>query len=608
MRISMPVLVGCLVLAGCLGKLKLGGSGGNGNGASDNSQLPGANQPIDSRSFFVCNTSSAAVTPTPIKRLSKDQVEGSIAEFLADLSAASRSAVLSAIQTRIDIIPNDLSDYYVQNDNSVTQDHVDAMFGLAVTLSTTLSGNAQYAQGMLSVCQAGATLDSDACLTSFVKHFGRKAFRRPLTDSEVSDMKTFYESAKTANTDAFGALVGRLIAHPNFYYHFDDAGQVLSGASGSDALYALSRWELLSKLTFLFWGAPPTDALYDQVQDLDITTDESLSSLVDQVLADAKAEQGVLQDFYNQWLEFNVTLRPGTDGNPLAFQTLLAQDGLSSLPADHQAAMNQEIVDLLKYYIFTTDGSFADVLESPYSFATTPELAKIYGVDPWDGTPTNLVSLPASERSGLLTRAAFVASSNEYTRPIMKGKRIRIQLLCDEVPPPPANLNITPLTHPANLTTRQATEQATADAACQSCHSQLDAPGFASENYDPLGHFRTMEARFTDGTATIAAEQPVDTAVTGVLDPTDSAQIAEAVALSKHIADSGRADMCMVRNYFRFLYGRLESESTDGCGLEAMREKLMGTGSDGTVLGPGSIRQMFKVAVMQPSFRQRKVQ
>src|SRR4029077_18220226 len=116
-------------------------------------------------------------------------------------------------------------------------------------------------------------------------------------------------------------------------------------------------------------------------------------------------------------------------------------------------------------------------LTSPYSFARTMDLAKLYGLgSTWDGTPATLVPFPATApRSGLLTRAAFLITGVEYTDPIIKGKNIRFKVLCNTLPPPPPTVNVVPVTQDATHTTRYLTEQVTAGTRndpyqCMQCH------------------------------------------------------------------------------------------------------------------------------------------
>jgi hypothetical protein len=260
--------------------------------------------------------------------------------------------------------------------------------------------------------------------------------------------------------------------------------------------------------------------------------------------------------------------------------------------------MIQEILDLSAHYSLRTNGRLDDILTSPYSFARTPALAKIYGVNVWDGTNDHLVSLPPGERSGLLTRAAFVASNSEYTRPVIKGVRVRTRVLCTPVAPPPPGLNIKPLTHPPDKTTRQALDDVTKDPTCWGCHQNLNYLGYLSENYDPLGRFRDKETRFAEMTAQVVSQLPVDTkAVVDLLDG-QSKELSSAVELGQYLADSGKVHTCMVRNYFEFVTGRKEDDTADGCSLQGLHDKLTAPG--------GSIKAMLKESVMQKAFRQRK--
>jgi hypothetical protein len=544
---------------------------------------------------FPCDPSTVADQPAPLRRLAKVYVTSSVREMFSQFADTPKAQILTDLQSRFDLIPTDDSAFYSQNDTTVSQDHVDAIFNLAVHAGALVSDATKpYGSEMLKVCGAGstkATLADDVCLTKFAQYYGRKAFRRPLAQAEVDDFKAFYRSVVSAGMDGMAALVGRLFAHPNFYYRLDNAGDALDGA-----VFRLTPWELLSKITFLFWSAPPTDALYDRVAATDITKDENLSPLLDDILADPAAEQGVL-GFYREWLTLDKTLIPGSAGNILADQALAMAAGVT-LPPTHRDDMIQEVLDLSAHYSLRTNGRLDDILTSPYSFARTPALATIYGVPPWDGTKDHLVALPAGQRTGLLTRAAVVASNGEYTRPVIKGKFIRTRLLCTDIPPPPPGLNIKPLVQAPDHTTRQALDAVTQDPTCWGCHKSLNYLGYLSENYDPIGRFRDKEARFTDTSGQIVSELPVDTKAAPAISDGDTKELANAVELGQYLADSGKAHTCMVRNYFEFVTGRKESDTADGCTLEDLHQKLSAPG--------GSIKAMLKESAMQNTFRQRK--
>src|SRR5262249_51857504 len=150
-----------------------------------------------------------------------------------------------------------------------------------------------------------------------------------------------------AGVDGLAALLGRFIAHPRAYYRLDNEGTLLSGGEGVDATYRLTEWELLSRMTFLLWGSPPTDALYDRTAQGALSTPAGVASMAKDLLADPRAETGVL-GFYREWLPLDRTEMPGTDGNQAAFATLLTSAGLTMLPESHREDMIAEALDLLK--------------------------------------------------------------------------------------------------------------------------------------------------------------------------------------------------------------------------------------------------------------------
>lgn len=541
---------------------------------------------------------------TMIRRLSRMQLQNSVREFFSSLTTSRRDALLAAVQTRLDLIPVDSAEGFALNDTSLGADHVEAVQGLAMALMQAINDpNASYANDLMAICN-GKTLADDGCLMTFVQRYGRRAFRRPLTQAEVDDFKTFYREAAGVGADqALGLLVARMIAHPNFYYRFDNEGDQVSGIEGQHAVYRLSKWELLSKLTFLFWMAPPTDALYDRVEATDITADDSLKTITDDILKDSRAEAGIVE-FFREWLALDRIVTPVSTGNGPAGYALVVAAGLVQLPNTHRQDMIQDVLDLAKYYSATTEGTLSDIFTSQYSFARTPELAKIYGVAPWDGSAAHMIQFPPGQRSGLLSRAAMVISNFEYTRPIMKGVAIQRHILCAPAPPPPPDLDLVPVLYVTDKTTRQSTEIATMSPQCQGCHGSLNALGFATEHYDSLGRFRAQEPMFgpniTDaqgrGTAVVAAQLDIDSKVTLTLPSQKTQTVANAIELGQFIAQSGDAHACMAKGYFSFAVKPL-IDSDDTAAIDNLQ----------SVLQNASIRTMQRETALSQAFRQRMV-
>jgi hypothetical protein len=180
----------------------------------------------------------------------------------------------------------------------------------------------------------------------------------------------------------------------------------------------------------------------------------------------------------------------------------------------------------------------------------------------------------------------------------LKGKAVRLNLLCQLIPPPPPSVNVVPIPVDPTKTERALVEQTTASATCQACHQDLNPLGFTTESYDSLGRYRTTESKY-DATGALVASLPVNTAITsGLLYGTDMTPAADNTALAANITSSGVGQQCLVRQYFRFAQGRQEADQ-DGCDLEQLRQKLVGSG--------GGLREMLKEMAKRPSFRERKV-
>jgi hypothetical protein len=239
-----------------------------------------------------------------------------------------------------------------------------------------------------------------------------------------------------------------------------------------------------------------------------------------------------------------------------------------------------------------------DVFTSPLSFARTADHARLYRTTAWvgDGPPPEL---PAGERGGLLTRLWFLAGGSISTRPILRGAFLRKYLLCDDVAPPPVNVAAALPERQLGETTRQVVEELTErpGTACASCHAALINPlGFAFEGFDALGRSRNEERLFDDDGRQIAS-LPVDVRSVPRVTPGDERASSGAAHLVDLMLQSGKLEACLVRNYFRFTFGRHEDLAADGCALERLRTRLTES---------GSIRSMLAEAALLPEMKQRR--
>jgi hypothetical protein len=224
----------------------------------------------------------------------------------------------------------------------------------------------------------------------------------------------------------------------------------------------------------------------------------------------------------------------------------------------------------------------------------------LYGVEPRDGSDAP-PRFPASERPGLLTRAAFLVTSSANTRPIMKGLFIRRNILCDSIPPPPNNAANMPPELSDTVSTREVVEGLTEQpgTACAGCHATLINPlGFATEGFDALGRVRSEQRLFSaDGEEVGSAA--IDTRSTPQVVDGDTAPSTGPQDLMRLIRDSGKAHACFARHYFRFSFGRFEDAAQDGCVLEQLRAALVET---------GTLSGMLREVALAPAFKRRNFQ
>jgi hypothetical protein len=386
---------------------------------------------------------------------------------------------------------------------------------------------------------------------------------------------------------AVADVVAMVLTSPYFLYHVEH------GASASPEDTRLDAYELASRLSFHFWQTGPDEALFQAAASGALHTEEGYAQQVRRVFADPRTATTV-DSFFNEWWRLHELDRLDSRlGDPL-FDAFV---GVDRPGPELHTRMSREVLDMARYVVSRGD-PVAALLTNRKSFARTEDLARIYGVPVWsgDGEPPDFTD---ARRVGLVTRAALLASGSANTRPVMKGFRIRNALLCDTVPPPPDNAAAN---NPINLsptsTTREVVESITQQpgTACAGCHSTLLNPmGFATENFDALGRARSHQVLFS-ATGGRLGERSVDTRSVPQVRPGDMRESQGAEDVTRFIAESGRFESCLARQYFRFTFGRMEDPSTDGCALAAL-ESAAQSGA--------SLADVLRLAALRPEFRRR---
>ena len=218
-----------------------------------------------------------------------------------------------------------------------------------------------------------------------------------------------------------------------------------------------------------------------------------------------------------------------------------------------KASMNNESLAFIDNVAFQGDGALSTFLTANYSFIDQT-LAPVYGVSGATAAATK-IQLDATQRAGLLTQSAFltVTGASDGSNPVKRGRKVYERLLCGTLPPPPPNV---PPPAPASQggTTRQRFAVHDTQACAKGCHSIMDPLGFAFENYDGLGQYRTTD----NG-------QPVDATGQVTLDGS-SKSFKNAIELSALLANSNDVRSCFVTQWAKFAFSRA-SEPADAASL-----------------------------------------
>ncbi len=522
---------------------------------------------------------------SPLRRLSEAQYRNTLDDLFAPLGLDVQAEAASDL-TRIPT--DDAGSTFGILDARVSEMHARAYYRLADRLAGIVANDPGYLQAAAGACALEAS-PTAACVDGFLDGFAMRIYRRPLTGAERAHYHDLIVDSE-GGTDAFRTMLFTALLSPQFLYHVEVEGE------GDDVQFDVGPYELAARLSFHFWQTMPDDELFAAAADGSILTEEGYQAQLDRVFEDPRTQRTV-DRFYDEWLQLGwLTVWPQDP----AFATLAADTTIGDPQADHLVSAVEEIHALTRYYTFETDGTLADLFLSDRNFTTSPHLAALYGVEPWDGQ-SEPPGLPPDERAGLLTRMALLLTGSHETHPIHRGAVVRRRILCEDLPSPdPASLPPGALDRPPvteDQTTRERYEAKTSEPTCAGCHVLINPVGFVLEGYDALGRVRTQEQVIDEETGEVIATLPVDASAAPAL-AGDDAVIRTGPELSAQIVDSGKAEACFAKQYFRATFGREETES-DACVVERLQTEL----TDG-----GSMRDALRAVAVDPMFRSRRVQ
>jgi hypothetical protein len=460
----------------------------------------------------------------PLRRLTIFELNNTLRDLLGDTSNAGDKLAVD--------LPTAVG--YSSGAKIVTSVDARAFLDMGSTLTEAVA--AKLATLLPQGCSAPQASGEEGCATQFIKQFGLRAYRRPLAADEEADLLTLYKKQRTAEIgagylDAIRVLISGMIQSPYFLYRWE-----LGGAPQMDGvLVKLNSYEIASRLSYFLWATMPDTKLFEAAA-AGLQTPDKITAEARRMMGDGKFKDG-LKDFSLQWL--------GVSGIP----TLEKDESFMNYNAEVGQAMEDETVSFFTNLMFgpQATGKLADLHGSSKS-KVSPALAKLYGTTAGgDGT----VTFKGTERAGILTQAAFLTAHAEPdgSHPVKRGVHVLRGVLCRDIPGPPDGLMIPPLAErEPGQTTRQRFEAGTSGKMiCESCHNQINPVGFAFENYDAVGQYRTMEEN-----------KMIDASGTLKLNPSGEIQFANAVELSKALANNDEVRSCMSKQWLRYVLRRME--------------------------------------------------
>ena len=305
-----------------------------------------------------------------------------------------------------------------------------------------------------------------------------------MTQQDVNPLMVFYRDGAASGSFDQGIreAVSAVLASPHFLYRVESAN-----AQGGTR--TLSDVELASRLSFFLWSSMPDDELLDLAIKSRLSQPDVLAQQVRRMLADPRAKT-LVTDFSFQWLN-------------VAKLDEIAPD---SRQFPHASGLNdprkffKEELQLFIDSILRSDRSVVDLLTADHTFLNE-RLGGIYGMENIKGHQFRRVTLENTARHGLLGKAAILnlTANPNRTSPVLRGAWILDRLMGTPPAPPPPNVEALGENRGGQpKTVRERIEMHRSKPACMGCHAVMDPLGFALENFDTIGQFRTLDSGSED--------------------------------------------------------------------------------------------------------------
>jgi hypothetical protein len=557
------ILLGLAMTAGCVGAIGGGEKAGGAGQGDEPGTGAGAGTGTGAGTGAGTNTGTGTGTGTgdansagvmPLRRLTAREYDNTVRDLLGDKTAPGQD------------FPSDRDPGFGYHRPGVVspleserlRDAAEALASAAVANFATLMP-----------CTPAAPAEEGACAQKFAEQFGLRAYRRPLLKAEVDRLLALYQSGREQLAlpfkDSIGLMLEGMLQSSAFLYRWE-LGPQAPLKEGN--LLRLGPYEIASRLSYFLWSTMPDKELFDAAGAGKLNTAADVEGQVRRMVKDPRAREGVGQ-FFEEWLDIEQVTERSKDAQLYP-----------EWNDDLKAAMVAETRAFVAEVLFGGDARLSTILTAPYSMVDAA-LARLYGASNVQGTTLQKVNLEASQRAGVLTHGSFLAvtGSPEGSNPVTRGRAIYLHLLCKDLPAPPPDVPA-PMPASAGGTTRDRFEAHAKQDCARSCHQLFEPFGYAFENYDGIGRFRTRDN-----------DLPVNATATVTIDGAQKS-FSNARELAKLLSDSAEAQRCFANQWLRFAFRRGEGDAdmasvTSAVGRFAgasldIRELLVGLASSRT--------------------------
>ena len=410
----------------------------------------------------------------------------------------------------------------------------------------------------------------ESCAREFITDFGKKAWRRPLSSTDVDRFFSLYQTIATSQGPREGirAVVEAGLQSPHFLYR----SEFEQALTASEPIIKLGSYELASRLAFFLWDAGPDEELLAAAEAGELETIAQIEAQTRRMLQDPRARKV---------LTYAVAQMLGLD-KLFAYNKEDAR-----YTSEVRQALYDEALALIEHIIWEEGGDLDSLITANYAFVSK-QTAFVYGITLDNGQGENgelvRVELGPERAGGMLTHPAVLARHGYGQMNVHRGLFIREFFFCDRPAPPPDELVNPPMTFEGQ-SDRSKGEGRLMHPGCQYCHQHMDVIGNAFDTFDEIGRVRTQD-KF--GNDVFATGELMHTAA-------DDQSFEGASALASIMAESEQVRSCVSSQWLRYAMGRYLNTDSDACTVHVLEEASKSA--------DGNIPEMFVAITTTDAFR-----